>query len=44
MPTGDWLSRLVRHWPAMERIITMRGGGPWFSAVNDGGLNEIPLP
>ena len=44
MSTWDWLSRLVRHWAAMERVITTRGAGPWFYAVTDGQLKEIPLP
>jgi hypothetical protein len=44
MSTWEWLSRLVRHWPAMERVMSARGEGPWFYAVNDGGLKEIPLP
>jgi hypothetical protein len=44
MSTWDWLSRLVRHWAAMERVVTIRSDGPWFYAVNDGGLKEIPLP
>lgn len=44
MSTWGWLSRLVRHWAAMERIVTMRSDGPWFYAVNDGGLKEISLP
>ncbi len=41
LPTWGWLSRLVRHWEAMERTIEERGPGPWFYAVNDGGLREI---
>jgi PIN like domain len=44
MSTWDWLTRLVRHWDAIEREIADRGVGPWFYAVNDGGLREIPLP
>jgi hypothetical protein len=44
MSTWEWLSRLVRHWPAMERVMSARGDGPWFYAVNDGGLKEIPPP
>jgi hypothetical protein len=44
MSTWDWLTRLVRHWDAMEREIAARGAGPWFYAVNDGGLKEISLP
>lgn len=44
MSTWDWLARLVRHWTAMERIIDVRGDGPWFYAVGEGGLSEIALP
>jgi len=28
----------------MEREVIARGSGPWFYAINDGGLKEIPLP
>jgi hypothetical protein len=41
--TWDWLRRLVRHWDAMEAVIANRGGGPWFYAINEGGLSEIEL-
>jgi hypothetical protein len=41
LPTWGWLVRLVRHWDAIERTIEERGEGPWFYAVNDGGLREI---
>lgn len=43
MSTWDWLTRLVRHWGALERVISERGAGPWFYSVNEGGLKEIPL-
>jgi hypothetical protein len=32
--TWDWLTRLVRLWPTIERTIRDRGDGPWFYAVN----------
>jgi hypothetical protein len=41
LSTWDWVRRLVRHWDAIERTIDERGAGPWFYAVNDGGLREI---
>lgn len=44
LPTWDWLTRLVRHWDAIERTIRERGPGPWFLAVNQGGLSEIAVP
>jgi hypothetical protein len=44
MSTWDWLVRLVRNWDGMEREVIARGSGPWFYAINDGGLKEIPLP
>ncbi|HEU4658482.1 MAG TPA: hypothetical protein VFR97_13195 [Capillimicrobium sp.] len=41
MPTWGWLTRLVRHWERIERTVEERGDGPWFYAVNEGGLSEI---
>jgi hypothetical protein len=38
------LVRLVHRWPEMERIVAARGPGPWFMAVNEGEIVEIPLP
>ena len=43
LPTWGWLTRIVRHWDAMERTIANRGPGPWYSTINDAGLVEIPL-
>lgn len=43
MQTWGWLTRLTRHWEAMERVISEHGDGPWFYAVNDGGLKEIDV-
>lgn len=43
MSTWGWLDRLVRHWPSIERTIAERGLGPWFYAINDGGLREIEV-
>ncbi len=43
LPTWEWLVRLTRHWHAVERTLAFRGPGPWFVAVNDGGLREIHI-
>jgi hypothetical protein len=44
LSTWDWLSRLVRHWDAMEEIIRTRGPGPWFYVVNEGAVVEVDFP
>jgi PIN like domain len=43
LSTWQWLERLVRQWDAMEEIIRTRGPGPWFQAINEHGISEIPL-
>lgn len=43
MSTWEWLTRMVRHWDAIERTIVDRGDGPWFSAVNAGGIKRIAI-
>jgi hypothetical protein len=43
LSTWEWLGRLVRHWDTMEEIIRTRGAGPWFQAINEHGLSEVPL-
>jgi hypothetical protein len=43
MATWGWLTRLVRHWTVIERIIVERGDGPWFYAVNDQAVREMKL-
>ena len=43
LPTWGWLTRVVRHWDAMERTIASRGPGPWYFTISDAGLVEIPL-
>jgi hypothetical protein len=43
MSNWAYLVRLVRYWDAIERVIAERGPGPWFYAVNEGGLSEIPV-
>lgn len=42
-PTWDWLVWLVRHWNAIEEVIRVRGDGPWFYLINEGGLSELRL-
>jgi len=41
LPTWGWLVRVARHWDTIERTIAERGPGPWFYAINEGGLREI---
>jgi len=43
MSTWGWLSRLVQHWTAIERIIVERGDGPWFYAVNEQSVREMDV-
>jgi hypothetical protein len=40
----DTLVRLVNRWPDIERIVAARGRGPWFMAINENEIVEIPLP
>ena len=42
---GNWenLTRLVRWWEAMERIIKTRGPGPWFFALNLTTVTELGI-
>jgi len=44
LSTWDYLVRIVRRWREIERAIESNGDGPWFVAVNEGNLTEIPLP
>jgi hypothetical protein len=37
------LDRLVKHWPEIERIVMTRGTGPWFMAINENEIAELPL-
>lgn len=43
LSTWDWLGRFVRHWNAIEQIVTDRPDGPWFYLVNANGLAEVQL-
>jgi PIN like domain len=44
LTTWGYLTRLVRRWDEIERMLASRGPGPWFVAVNESSLKEIPLP
>jgi PIN like domain len=43
LATWDYLVRVVRRWDEIEAALASRGAGPWFLAVNEGGLAEIPV-
>lgn len=38
------LLRLVARWDDLERIVATRGVGPWFMAINEANITEIPVP
>lgn len=44
MSTWDWLTRMVRRWDDIERVVQTRPTGPWIYLVNDNGLTEVPIP
>lgn len=44
LPTWECLVRLVRHWGRMEEIVRVEGNGPWFYAINEQTITEIPFP
>ncbi|MCK9248127.1 MAG: hypothetical protein M0P31_04020 [Solirubrobacteraceae bacterium] len=44
MNTWEWLTRLVRNWDEIERIVSRRPEGPWFYAINERTVTEIRLP
>jgi PIN like domain len=43
LATWDYLVRVVRRWEEIERKIVENGAGPWFVAINEGGLSDIPV-
>lgn len=43
LSTWDYLVRMVRRWDDVEETLEQRGPGPWFMAVNENGLREIPV-
>jgi hypothetical protein len=43
MSTWGWLTRVVRHWDAIERTVATRGAGPWFYAILEAGVKELDI-
>lgn len=43
LATWDYLVRIVRRWSDIEATIEDKGSGPWFVAINEGGLGEIAV-
>jgi hypothetical protein len=43
LTTWGYLARLVRRWQDMEAILATRGDGPWFMAVHETRVTEVPL-
>jgi hypothetical protein len=43
LATWDYLVRIVRRWQEIETTIAAKGAGPWFVAINDGKLSDIPV-
>jgi len=40
LSTWDWMVRVVRHWPQMEKIVTDRPTGPWIYMLNEKTVDE----
>lgn len=38
-----YLDRLVRRWDDIEFMISHRGAGPWFMAITESRVAEIPV-
>jgi hypothetical protein len=43
LSTWDALSRLVRRWADIEDVLTEKGPGPWFVAVNEANVTDITV-
>lgn len=43
LTTWGYLVLLVKRWDDMEQVVHDRGPGPWFYAILDGGLREVPV-
>lgn len=43
LATWDYLVRVVRRWDEIEEAIETKGPGPWFVAINEGNLTDIPV-
>lgn len=37
------LDRIVRAWGQIEALVELRGAGPWFYALTEGAIKEIPV-
>lgn len=44
MDTWGYLVRVVMRWDDIERTIRDRGPGPWFFAINESSVTEVPIP
>ena len=43
LSTWDYLVRVVRRWNEIEEAVATKGAGPWFMAINEAKLTEIPV-
>jgi hypothetical protein len=43
LATWGYLVRVVRRWDEIEATLATRGRGPWFVALNENGLSELPV-
>jgi hypothetical protein len=43
LATWDYLVRIVRRWKEIERAVATKGDGPWFVAIYDGNLRDLPV-
>lgn len=43
LATWDYLVRVVRRWDEIEETITTKGPGPWFVAITDSRLVDVPV-
>jgi hypothetical protein len=41
LPTWGYLTLMVRHWDAIERIITREGRGPWGYVITEGPPSKL---
>jgi hypothetical protein len=43
LATWDYLVRVVRRWDEIEQALVDKGAGPWFVAINEARLTDLPL-
>jgi PIN like domain len=43
LTTWGYLVRLVRRWDDVEQALLDRGSGPWFVAINEGGVSALTV-